>query len=249
MSFFKTENFKARVATSVVLLVVSLIAFFTPDIVAFRVLFAAAGIMAMIEIGTVARQMTISGNLPNDTAVTMEILAIAIGSLVVAMALSPKEIFMVLVAGISSDTFAYIAGSVFNGMVFNKRPFPKTSPKKTWEGIIGGYIGSMIATFAFLVLYKYYHDGLTNLERMPFQYLEIAFVLFAPLFAIFGDWLESFAKRCLGLKDSNEGVKDIKFPLIPLFERLMEGHGGFADRIDSWVLVACFLAWLKIIFT
>ena len=111
--------------------------------------------------------------------------------------------------------------------------------------IIGGYIGAALFCFAFLTVYKYI-NGFRDLSAMPFSYLELLFIFIAPIIAILGDYIESCVKRCIGLKDSDEVIRQKEIPVLSNLEDLMKGHGGFADRIDSCVLVACYALWLKV---
>lgn len=244
MNFLKTENFKSRITTAVLLAIVCGASLFTPQIILFRVLFALAGIMAVMEIAMAAHFQFQMGEIVDDRMVALEAMIIIIGSVGIAFFLHSAEIMLVVIASISNDIFAYFTGNLFHDKLFKKRPFPKTSPKKSWEGIIGGYIGSMLASFIFLVVYKYTH-GLKNLEAMPFNYIELTFIFTAPLFAIVGDYIESFIKRLLMLKDSGEALEVFKIPVFSQCERFMKGHGGYADRIDSCVLVACYMLCLK----
>ncbi len=105
------------------------------------------------------------------------------------------------------DSMAYVVGKSIG-----KRPvFPRVSPKKTIEGTVGG---ALITVLVMSVLNSYWLD-------LPLQ----AFIL-APVvifFAIFGDFVESYMKRKLGVKDSGN---------------ILPGHGGILDRIDSIYLSA-----------
>ena len=116
-----------------------------------------------------------------------------------------------------NDTMAYIVGSLIG-----RTPFSKISPKKTWEGTIGGVIlcVATIFLFAFLIY------GSIN-ERV-INYAVIA--LIASIAGTFGDLLESKLKRSAGVKDSGQ---------------LMPGHGGFLDRFDSLLLAIPFV-WLYV---
>ena len=115
-----------------------------------------------------------------------------------------------------NGTMAYIVGSFIG-----KTPLSKISPKKTWEGTIGGIILSVLVV------------GLLSYYVFHFQYLTIHLVIIAAIAAItgtFGDLLESKLKRMAGVKDSGN---------------FMPGHGGFLDRFDSLLLAIPFV-WLYV---
>jgi phosphatidate cytidylyltransferase len=114
-----------------------------------------------------------------------------------------------------NDTMAYIVGSLIG-----KTPLSKISPKKTWEGTLGGII---LATFVAGVI-AWQFD--LNIQKT---------VIIAGVSSIAGtagDLLESKLKRMAGVKDSGS---------------LMPGHGGFLDRFDS-LLLAIPAVWLYIYF-
>lgn len=105
------------------------------------------------------------------------------------------------------DSMAYVVGKQIG-----KTPiFPKVSPKKTVEGTVGG----SIVTISLMYLVNVYW------LHLPFSTILItSFIVF---FATFGDFVESYMKRKIGVKDSGS--------LIP-------GHGGILDRLDSILLAA-----------
>ncbi len=111
-----------------------------------------------------------------------------------------------------NDTMAYITGSLIG-----KTPFSSISPKKTWEGTIGGALLCVMVMTAVA-----YGTKWLSLKDA----LVIASI--AAVFGTAGDLLESKLKRMAGVKDSGT---------------FMPGHGGFLDRFDS-LLVAVPLAWL-----
>lgn len=111
-----------------------------------------------------------------------------------------------------NDTMAYIVGSLIG-----KTPLTKISPKKTWEGTIGGAILSIITITFFLQSLLYWK-----------YLLGISFI--SSLIGTFGDLLESKLKRMAGVKDSGH---------------IMPGHGGFLDRFDSLLLATPFV-WLYV---
>ncbi len=123
-----------------------------------------------------------------------------------------------------NDTMAYIIGSLFG-----KTPISKISPKKTWEGTIGGIL-LCILVIGFvipLVLIK----GITGDVSFPIEKI-YWFVIpaIAGIMGTLGDLLESKLKRMAGVKDSGS---------------LMPGHGGFLDRFDSLLLAIPFV-WLYV---
>ena len=112
-----------------------------------------------------------------------------------------------------NDTMAYIVGSFIG-----KTPFSKISPKKTWEGTIGGAILSVVII-----------SWLSNLYGIGWW---IMVPVICAVFGTLGDLLESKLKRMAGVKDSGT---------------VMPGHGGFLDRFDS-LLIATPFVWLYIYF-
>jgi CDP-diglyceride synthetase len=114
----------------------------------------------------------------------------------------------------AGDTGAYSIGAVYG----RHKMSPRLSPKKSWEGYIAGiftaiYVGTLFA-YAFSSLGPKPLQGLIN----PIQGAVIGFFISA--LAPLGDLGESMFKRQGGLKDSSN---------------IFPGHGGFLDRIDSWI--------------
>lgn len=111
-----------------------------------------------------------------------------------------------------NDTMAYIVGSFIG-----KTPFSPVSPKKTWEGTIGG------ALLAVLIV------TLTGYYAMHFSVKVLLMIsITAAVTGTIGDLLESKLKRLAGVKDSGS---------------IMPGHGGFLDRFDS-LLLATTAVWI-----
>ena len=108
--------------------------------------------------------------------------------------------------------------------LIGKTPISKISPKKTWEGTIGGVI-LCVVVMAFL--YPQVHYSM-NSTAIAFLFGSIA--LIAAITGTIGDLLESKLKRSAGVKDSGS---------------LMPGHGGFLDRFDSLLLATPFV-WLYV---
>ena len=125
---------------------------------------------------------------------------------------------VILIASIwINDTMAYIVGSFIG-----RRPLSKISPKKTWEGTIGGIILSIGVVGFLLPLLFYPQNG------FGFSLILCIIAGIAAIAGTFGDLLESKLKRMAGVKDSG---------------RIMPGHGGFLDRFDS-LLVATPFVWI-----
>ena len=108
-------------------------------------------------------------------------------------------------------------GGYFAGVLFGKHPMaPRISPKKSWEGLIGAVlleIGIGIALWIFLFDGSWWKGALAG--------------AIMAVTATFGDLVESMIKRDLGIKDMS---------------RLVPGHGGIMDRLDSLVINAA-VAW------
>jgi phosphatidate cytidylyltransferase len=116
-----------------------------------------------------------------------------------------------------NDTMAYIVGSLIG-----KTPFSTISPKKTWEGTIGGAILCVVV----IALLGYFTAPANG-------YHVIHWIVIAAIAAVVGtagDLLESKLKRVANVKDSGH---------------IMPGHGGFLDRFDSLLLAIPFV-WLYI---
>jgi phosphatidate cytidylyltransferase len=117
-----------------------------------------------------------------------------------------------------NDTMAYLVGSFIG-----RTPFSKISPKKTWEGTLGGAILCVLAIgFIFPLLAERFFVPLEH----TYTYFVIAAI--CAIFGTVGDLLESKLKRLANIKDSGA---------------IMPGHGGFLDRFDS-LLVATPAVWL-----
>lgn len=110
------------------------------------------------------------------------------------------------------STFAVDTAAYFTGRAIGRHALaPRISPKKTWEGFAGGWIGGFAAAVALN-----YALGL-RIDMAPI----VVIAVLLPLAAAAGDLLESALKRATGVKDASE--------LIP-------GHGGVLDRLDSLLL-------------
>lgn len=117
----------------------------------------------------------------------------------------------------ASDTGAYFAGTLFG----KRKLFERISPKKSWEGFLGG---AVLAT-VFAYLFATYFNTLQQ-----WQWYGIAAIIIVG--GTYGDLVESLLKRSIEIKDSGESLP---------------GHGGFLDRFDGLLICAPFIvAFLEI---
>lgn len=115
--------------------------------------------------------------------------------------------------------FSFDTGSYITGNFVGKHPICKSiSPKKTWEGMFGGYIFACLG-FALIIYERNYNTP---------WWLVALFTLILCLLSLAGDLFESWLKRRAQLKDSGT---------------LLPGHGGFLDRFDG-ILFAAFFFYL-----
>ncbi len=115
------------------------------------------------------------------------------------------RLVVVVLLVVSNDTFGYIAG-----VLFGKHPMaPQISPKKSWEGFAGSLAGAVLVGVlaSWLIFDEEFYIG---------ALLAVAVVISSTA----GDFSESMVKRELGIKDMS---------------RVLPGHGGVMDRLDSLV--------------
>ncbi len=117
----------------------------------------------------------------------------------------------------ASDTGAYFAGTYLG----KRKLFERISPKKSWEGAIGG---ALLATVFALGISYYFHTlSLT-------QWMIVNAIII--IGGIYGDLVESLLKRSIEIKDSGDSLP---------------GHGGFLDRFDGLLISAPFIvAYLEV---
>ena len=131
---------------------------------------------------------------------------------------NPKIIIGLFILIWTNDTFAYIVGK----SIGKHKLFEKISPKKTIEGFFGGLI---FAIFAGYLISMY-------LIKPSAQFSDKSILIWMIIAAIvgvigtIGDLIESKFKRIAGVKDSG---------------KIMPGHGGVLDRLDSVIFVAPFI--------
>ncbi|MCA4897125.1 MAG: phosphatidate cytidylyltransferase [Cytophagales bacterium] len=117
----------------------------------------------------------------------------------------------------ATDTGAYFAGSLFG----KRKLFERISPKKSWEGVIGGALLALTMTYGISYFF----------ELLPFwKWLSICVIII--IGGVYGDLIESLLKRSIEIKDSGNSLP---------------GHGGFLDRFDGLFISAPFIvAFLEI---
>lgn len=123
--------------------------------------------------------------------------------------------FLMLI--LASDSGAYLAGTAFG----KHKLFERISPKKSWEGAIGG----LLLSIAFAIGFSYFLPFLSVFEWIGLSVVTV-------VAGVYGDLVESLLKRNVGAKDSGT---------------LLPGHGGVLDRLDSIILATPFAyVYLKI---
>ena len=133
------------------------------------------------------------------------------------------EIFIfILVICISTDLGGYLFGKIFKGPKLTK-----ISPKKTYSGVIGGFILSLIATLIYLKfkpfdIVSYLNFSILIANDSSLNNMFFLFILFLSLISQVGDLIISYFKRLAKVKDTGN---------------LLPGHGGLLDRIDGIIFV------------
>ena len=124
---------------------------------------------------------------------------------------NPKILISIIILIWTNDTFAYLVGKNFG----KNKLFPSVSPKKTIEGFAGGMFFTIVSS---LLLSKFYTES--NLT------IWIVIAVIISIFSTLGDLIQSKFKRVAGIKDSG---------------KIMPGHGGILDRLDSIIFVIPFI--------
>ncbi len=133
----------------------------------------------------------------------------------------PAWLIILFVTIWMNDSWAYLFGVTLG----KHRMFPRVSPKKSWEGFVGGAAMSLLTGW---LCYKYAALIFPEFAQVSLDLWQ--WLLFAEIVVIagtFGDLLESLIKRSFNIKD---------------FGRIMPGHGGILDRFDS-LLAASVAVW------
>ena len=122
-----------------------------------------------------------------------------------------------LLLGMFIFIWLYDTGAYCVGMLLGRhRLFERISPKKSWEGVIGGVAACIAGAYAT-------HYWFDEFFQVPELATWVGLSVVVAVFATFGDLVESLIKRSVGVKDSGS---------------ILPGHGGILDRIDSLLMVA-----------
>ena len=136
-----------------------------------------------------------------------------------------KIFLFVILISILTDVGGYIFGKVFKGPKLTK-----ISPKKTYSGVIGGFILSIVGSLIFIeymkgleTLLEYLNYRTIDLESIYTSSLNLdlfilLFILISSLISQLGDLIISYFKRIAEIKDTG---------------RILPGHGGLLDRVDG----------------
>lgn len=136
-------------------------------------------------------------------------LGISFGLLVIVRNQSLNLLIYLLIITVFTDTFAFVTGK----LIGKNKLLESISPKKTWEGSIGGTLMATIVGVMFYSMIVNTEAALTTV---------IALSIFLSIISQFGDLVFSSIKRYFGKKD---------------FSNIMPGHGGILDRLDSIIFV------------
>ena len=126
-----------------------------------------------------------------------------------------KFVLLLLAIVMMGDTGAFFFGRKYGRHLLA----PKFSPKKTWEGVFGGLVFSILGATGINMVFSW---------TLGPSWLIVMIAIVAGTAGVMGDLVESSFKRFAGVKDSGT---------------LLPGHGGFLDRFDS-LLFASPIAWL-----
>jgi phosphatidate cytidylyltransferase len=154
---------------------------------------------------------------------TAGMLALVVTWLAVAQAkvIGVNYLLSILALVWAADIGAYFSGRALGGRFFKRKLAPSISPGKTWEGVLGGFLGVVLLATSWRWL-----DATLQLGAPSFfthmaqkgEGLLLLGLVFLTAMSVVGDLFESLVKRSAGAKDSSG---------------LLPGHGGVLDRVDA----------------
>ena len=131
-----------------------------------------------------------------------------------------------LLLGVFMFIWIYDTGAYCVGMLLGRhRLFERISPKKSWEGVIGGIVFCVAGAYAT-------HYSFDEFFQVPDLTTWVGLSVVVAVFSTFGDLVESLIKRTVGVKDSGN---------------IMPGHGGILDRFDSIIFTAPIIYYLLVL--
>lgn len=137
-------------------------------------------------------------------------------ALLIVMAMRGRSYNYEIILGSLLLLWATDIGAYFAGTKFGKRKlFERVSPKKSWEGAVGGAISAAVVAFVLGLCFRTYE---------PWHWFSIGAIIVVT--GTYGDLVESLFKRSIAIKDSGSSIP---------------GHGGFLDRFDGLLLSAPFI--------
>lgn len=138
-----------------------------------------------------------------------------IGSYLISLRELPEGVWWVLLA--LPSVWLADSGAYFIGRAFGRHKLsPRLSPKKTWEGYLGGVLFGVLGGALLAYIWSFWTGPSSNITPLNGALIGLVLSVITPL----GDLGESMIKRQVGVKDSGT---------------LLPGHGGVFDRIDSWL--------------
>lgn len=205
-------------------------------------------IIITIFLGLMVAYDDFNGAAIGKALITILYTSVGFGSLTLLRATGLEYILFLFIITMLTDTFAYVFGRLFG----KHKMSPKISPKKTWEGAIGGTITACACAVLFAFLYNkclsnpdysnnfcIFNNNITYMKFFSkFNHVQaICFVIIITILGSImgqiGDLVASKFKRTYEIKD---------------FSDIFPGHGGVLDRFDSAIYCGMFLWGLFLIF-
>jgi len=206
------SNLKKRVITSLVVLPLSLYFIIMGGNYIVSFLYAVL-ILGNFEVFSVFKRKT--------TIIILDLILVASLLSILSLRNETASSFVLLMWVILLTVFSDIGGYTF-GKVFKWKKITKISPNKTLSGVIGSFIFSLSTVFILEFLVSFISNYSNNFFLKP-KYFVLALLL--SLAAQIGDLTISYFKRIEKIKDTG---------------KLLPGHGGIFDRIDSLMFVVIF---------
>lgn len=135
-----------------------------------------------------------------------------------------SSFLLIIIICVSTDIGGYVFGKFFKGPKLTK-----ISPKKTYSGVIGSFVLSIINSLFYLIFFKqkFFYEYTFN------YYYELILIIFIiSLVSQIGDLIISYFKRLYNIKNTG---------------KLFPGHGGLLDRIDGMIFVFPLIFYIKIL--